>query len=113
MNKIFNPFRALFKIIYNIIDKLIVVPVSRIIYRISELLKNNSGRLEKILNRPNILIYVSLFSAIIIFLLIDTKAINLVTEEAEIISAQQVKIIYNEEAYVVEGVPESVHITLI
>lgn len=113
MNKIFKPFIAFFKGIYNIIDKLIVIPVSRVIYRISEISKNNSGRFEKILNRPNILIYVSLFSAITIFLLIDTKAINLVTEEAEIISGQPIKIIYNEEAYVVEGVPESVDITLI
>ncbi|MDD4795955.1 MAG: CdaR family protein [Bacilli bacterium] len=113
MNKIFKIISSFFKGIYNIIDKLIVIPISRIIYRISELVKSNSGRFEKVLNRPNILIYVSLFSAIIIFLLIDTKAINLVTEEAEIISGQQVEIIYNEEAYVVEGVPETVDITLI
>ena len=113
MNKIFKIISSFFKGIYNIIDKLIVIPISRIIYRISELVKSNSGRFEKVLNRPNILIYISLFSAIIIFLLIDTKAINLVTEEAEIISGQQVEIIYNEEAYVVEGVPETVDITLI
>lgn len=113
MSKIFKSFIAFFKGIYKLIDKLIVIPISRIIYRVSEISKNNSGRFEKILNRPNILIYVSLFSAIIIFLLIDTKAINLVTEEAEIISGQPIKIIYNEEAYVVEGVPESVDITLI
>lgn len=113
MNKIFIPFKKVFEFIYNIIDKLIVIPISRIIYRISELLKNNSGRFEKILNRPNILVYVSLFTAILTFLLIDTKAINLVTEEAEIIPDQPVKIIYNEEAYVVEGVPETVDITLI
>lgn len=113
MSKIFKPFIAFFKGIYKLIDKLIVIPISRIIYRVSEISKNNSGRFEKILNRPNILIYVSLFSAIIIFLLIDTKAINLVTEEAEIISGQPIKIIYNEEAYVVEGVPGSVDITLI
>ncbi len=113
MNNIFKPFIALFNFIYKLIDKLIVIPISRIIYRISELIKNNSGRFEKVLNRPNILVYVSLFSAIITFLLIDTKAINLVTEEAEIISGQAVKIIYNEEAYVVEGVPEAVDITLI
>lgn len=113
MNKIFKIISSFFKGIYNIIDKIIVIPISRIIYRISELVKSNSGRFEKVLNRPNILIYISLFSAIIIFLLIDTKAINLVTEEAEIISGQQVEIIYNEEAYVVEGVPETVDITLI
>ena len=113
MNKILNKIINLFKAIYTFIDKVIVIPISRIIYRISELSKNHSGKFEKVLNRPNILVYVSLFCAIFIFLLIDTKAINLVTEEAEIISGQKVKIIYNEEAYVVEGVPETVDITLI
>ncbi len=113
MNKLFNLFKKIILFIYNIIDKLIVVPISRIIYRISELLKNNSGRFEKILNRPNIMIYISLFLAIIMFVLIDSKAVSLVTEEAEILSDQPVKIIYNEEAYVVEGVPETVDITLI
>ncbi len=113
MNKILNIIINIFKAIYTFIDKVIVIPISRIIYRISELSKNHSGKFEKVLNRPNILVYVSLFCAIFIFLLIDTKAINLVTEEAEIISGQKVKIIYNEEAYVVEGVPETVDITLI
>ena len=113
MSKIFKLFKSFFKFIYSLIDRLIVIPISRIIYRISELIKNNSGKFERILNRPNILIYVSLFCAIIMFLLIDTKAINLVTEEAEVLSGQPVKLIYNEEAYVVEGVPETVDITLI
>lgn len=113
MSKLFKPFVAIFKFIYNIIDKLIVIPISRMIYRINELSRNNSGKLEKLLNRPNVLIYVSLFCAIALFVLIDTKAINLVTDEAEILSDQPVNVIYNEEAYVVEGVPESVDITLI
>ena len=56
MSKIFKPIIKLFKGIYNIIDKLIVVPISRLIYRINELLRNNSGKLEKILNRPNVLL---------------------------------------------------------
>lgn len=113
MSKIFKPFTAFFKGVYKLIDKLIVIPISRIIYRISELGRNNSGKFERILNRPNVLIYVSLFCAIALFILIDTKAVNLVTDEAEILPEQPVNVIYNEEAYVVEGVPDSVDITLI
>lgn len=113
VNKIIKLIGSFFKFIYDLIDRIIVIPVSRIIYRISELSKNNSGKFDRILNRPNILIYVSLFSAIIMFLLIDTKAISLVTEEAEVLTGQTVNLIYNEEAYVVEGVPETVDITLI
>lgn len=113
MSKIFKPIIELFKLIYRLIDKLIVIPISRIIYRVNEMSRNNSGKVEKLLNRPNVLIYVSLFCAIALFILIDTKAIDLVSDEAEILSDQPVNIIYNEEAYVVEGVPDSVDITLI
>lgn len=113
MSKIFKPFILLFKGIYKIIDKLIVTPISRLIYRINEISRDNSGKLEKILNRPNVLIYASLLCAIGIFLLVDTKVINLTESEAEIISDQPVKAIYNKEAYVVEGIPEDVDITLI
>ena len=113
MSKIFKPFKIFFVSIYKLIDKIIITPISRLIYRINEILKNNSGRLEKILNRPNILIYVSLFCAIALFLFVDSKSISLVSDEAEVLSDQPVKVIYNEEAYVVEGIPKTVDITLI
>ncbi len=113
MSKILKPFIAFFRLVYRIIDRLIVTPISRIIYKINEFSRDNSGKLEKVLNRPNVLIYVSLVCAIIVFLLIDSQVINLTEREAEIITGQDVSVLYNEEAYVVEGVPESVDITLI
>ena len=113
MSKIISPIIALFKFIYKIIDKFIVVPISRLVYRLNELSRNNSGKFEKILNRPNVLIYVSLLCAIALFILIDSKTISLVSNEAEVLTDQVVNVIYNEEAYVVEGVPSTVDITLI
>ncbi len=113
MSKFFKLIGKFFLGIYNLIDKFIIVPISRMIYRLNELLRNNSGKIEKILNRPNVLIYVSLFCAIAIFMLIDSKSLSLLNDEAEIISGQPVKVIYNEEAFVVEGVPKTVDITLI
>ena len=113
MNKILKPFIAILKFIYNILDKFIVTPISKLIYRISKLGKNNGGKLEKILNRPIVLLYLSLICAIAVFYLVDAKVISLVDNEAEIITDQKVNVIYNEENYVVEGVPETVDITLI
>lgn len=113
IKKIFKPFIALFKLIYRIIDKIIVTPISRLLYKINEIWKDNGGKVEKVLNRPNALIYISLICAILVFFLIDSQVINLKEKSAEIISDQKVELIYNEEAYVVEGVPESVDITLI
>ena len=113
MSKIFKPFIALFKMLYKLIDILIVTPISKIIFKLSKLEKNRSGNLEKILNRPIVLLYISLFCAIMVFYLVDAKVISLVDNEAEIINDQKVNVIYNEENYVVEGVPETVDITLI
>ena len=113
MNKLIKPFISFFKILYRINDKLIIIPIIKFIYKLSKIGKNDSGKLERILNRPIILLYISLICAIIVFMLIDNKVISLVDNEAEIIEDQKVKIIYNEENYVVEGVPEFVDITLI
>lgn len=113
MSKIFKPFIAILKFIYKILDSLIVTPISKLIYRIGKLGKNNNGKLEKILNRPIVLLYLSLLCAILVFYIVDNKVISLVDNEAEIITDQKVNVIYNEENYVVEGVPETVDITLI
>lgn len=100
------------KKIYSFIDKCIVVPISRAVYYLSKKFKKNQGKLDKILNRPHFLIYLSLIIAVVLFLLIDSKVISLVETEAEVITNVPVVVQYNEEAYVVEGVPETVDITI-
>ncbi len=104
--------KKFFKKIYNFIDKCIVVPISRAVYYLSKKFKKNQGKLDKILNRPHFLIYLSLIIAVVLFLLIDSKVITLVETEAEVITNVPVVVKYNEEAYVVEGVPETVDITI-
>ncbi len=101
-----------FKSIYNFIDKFLIVPISRAIYYLSKKIKKHQGKLDKILNRPHFLIYISLVLAVIMFLLIDSKVISLVETEAEVIPNVPVVVKYNEEAYVIEGVPKTVDITL-
>ena len=101
-----------FKRLYRIIDRILVVPISRAIYYLNKKFKKNQGAIDKILNKPHFLIYLSLFIAAGIFLLIDSKVINLVENEAEVISNVDVVVKYNEGAYVIEGVPKTVDITL-
>ncbi len=107
-----NIFLKICKGIYGILDRLIITPISRLIYKITDKLKINSNKLEKILNRPNILLYLALIFAITMFFLVDREVINLVQNEAEVITNQPVKVLYNEEAYVVEGLVDSVDIIL-
>ncbi len=113
MKKFLKSVGKFLKATYKVIDKILITPISRLVFKISEYFKNNNGTIEKVLNRPNVLIYIALFFAVAVFFLVDSKVISLVETEAEIITGQKVEVIYNEEAYVVEGVPETVDITLI
>jgi len=105
---IFTLFEALFKLI----DKIIIMPISRLVYNISKATSSNNTNFNKLLNRPHFLIVLSLILAVICFLLIDNKVISLVESEAEIIKNVPVNLVYNEEAYVVENVPDTIDITI-
>ena len=59
------------------------------------------------------MLFLSLFLAVGIFIAFDQKKISFVDNSAEVLKDQPVKVIYNEEAYVVEGLPDKVDITLI
>jgi len=112
MRKLVKLIASFFRAIYRLIDKGIVTPISRIIYNVNNYLKNHNGGLDKLLNRPNVLLYASLALAIIVFLLIDSRVITLVESEAEVITNIPVTVKYNEEAYVVEGIPDTVDMIL-
>lgn len=88
------------------------MPLSRLVYNISRYFSGNNSGLNKLLNRPHFLIILSLVLAIVCFLLIDNKVISLIDTEAEIIKNVPVNVIFNEEAFVVENVPETVDITI-
>lgn len=107
-----NPFVALLRGIYSIIDKIIVTPISRIVYRLNKLFKKHTGFLDGILNKPHSLLILSLVIAIFAFLMVDSKAVNIVETESEILTGQPVTAIYNEEKYVVEGIPDKVDIIM-
>lgn len=111
-NKILKFFVKFFRILYRLIDLLIITPISKGIYWIIDGLSNKNGGLDKFLNNPNTLIYISLLFAFIAFFAIDLKAVNLSETEAIVLSNQTIKAEFNEEAYVVEGIPESADIVL-
>ncbi len=104
--------KKLFKSIYKIIDKFLIVPISRFVYYINKKIKQNGGKLDKLLNSHQFLIYLSLAIAVGTFLLIDSKAISFIQSESDSIANVPVVLKYNAEAYVVEGVPEFVDIRI-
>ena len=57
-----NPIKSVFGGVAKIIDKIIVTPISTVVYKIQQKVGKDS-KIEKILNRPNMLIYISLIFA--------------------------------------------------
>ena len=112
MSKIGKKIGKFLKKCYQILDEKFITPISRAIYFLFEKFKNNPVHLEKFLNRPLILVYISLILAVTTFILVDSQVITLVETEAEILSNQPVNVIYNKESYVVEGLVDSVDIIL-
>ena len=116
LSKIFKAlgktFRVFFRVLYRIIDLLLVTPLSKIVYKIGDMLGNRNSGFDKILNNPTTLLYISLIFALAAFFAVDLKVINLTETEAIVLSNQTINVDFNEEAYVVEGIPESADIVL-
>ena len=112
LNKILKFIKRFFKILYRLVDFVLVTPVSRIIYFFTDKINNKGGGFDKVLNNPKTLIYLSLIFAFGAFFVVDRKAINFVETEAIVLSNQAIVAEYNEEAFVVEGIPESADVVL-
>lgn len=113
MKKIIRPFIKLFLSIASIIDKFIVVPITKLLLRIMEFFKENGKTIDKFAGKKSTLLIVSLLLAFIVYVVIDQQSTVMLDQYAEILDDRPVTAIYNEELYVVEGLPETVDITLI
>lgn len=105
--------RIFFKNIIKLIDKTIVVPITKFFLMISEKFSKKTGSLEKWLVRKNTMVFISLLIALIFFFYVDSRSTVLIDSSAEVLRNQQVVATYNKEAYVVEGLPETADVTLI
>jgi len=109
MNKIANMFKSLF----NFIDRHFIMPITKLVFKITKKFNTPSKKFESWLSKQTTLLFLSLFLAIGIFIVVDQKIIIFSSQSAQVFKNQQVNVIYNEEQYVVEGLPESVDVTLI
>lgn len=104
------------KILYKIIsffDKYLITPITKIILKISLILKDNGKGFERLLNKKQTLIVLSLFFSFVIFFVVERNSTMIINNSAEILANQPVTAEYNEEAYVIEGLPETVDVTMI
>lgn len=103
----------IFKKIAHFIDRKVIVPITKLIVAFTSKFDHSGRKIENWLSKTNTILFVSLFLAIGTFILIDQKIILFNDNSAEVLKSQPVKVIYNEEAYVIEGLPEEVDVTLI
>ncbi len=98
---------------WKFVDKHLIMPITKLIVKINETFGKRSKYLETWLSKSNTLLFISLALAITMFIVIDQKILVYSDNSAEILRNQSVNAIYNSEAYVVEGLPNNVDITLI
>ena len=94
-------------------DKKIIMPITKLVVWIGEKGKEIGYVFERMVAKKSSLIVISLIISIGIFYYVDNKSTTIGETSAEVLYNQKVNAIYNEEAYVIEGIPESVDITLI
>ena len=111
-NKKNKPLKKIFKKLYKLLDGLIVTPISTVVYKVRKKL-GKDNKLEKILSRPYALLILSGIIAATFSLLVNLRADFFVSNDAEFLTNIPVKVVYNSSAYVVEGIPETVNMTLI
>ena len=104
---------AIFRAIYKWIDKHIIVPITKFILFISDKLGGRTGKFERWITKKSTLIFISLILAICAFLYVDNESNILIDSSAEVLYDQKVDVTYNAEAYVIEGLPKTVDVTLI
>lgn len=95
------------------VDRILVTPVMKIIIRITDFFKSNGRSFEKAITTKSSLLIISLLIAFLAFYVVDKNSSLMLNNYAERLYGQQVNAIYNEEAYVVEGLPNSADVILI
>ena len=113
MKKIGNGIGIIFRHIGLFFDKWLITPLTKLILKIMELGKESAKSFNRLSNKKSTLLVFSLVLAFGMFVLIDRESSVMIDQYAEILYDQPVTAVYNEELYVVEGLPKTVDITLI
>lgn len=111
--KILTTIKEGFKKVGKFFDKNLINPISRLIQGIKNGFNKSGKKMESWLSKSSTLLFISLFLSVIIFIVIDQKMVTFSQSSAEVLKSRPVTAVYNKEVYVVEGLPETVDITLI
>ena len=101
------------KSIFLFFDKWLITPITKLFLVITDFIKDNGRELEKFVNRKQTIIVLSLFFAFVVFFIVDQNSDTILNKNAEVLYNHPVVAEYNQEAYVIEGLPSTVDVTLI
>ncbi len=113
MKKISKGIKNVFHHIGSFFDKWLITPITKLFLRLSDVFKAGSKALDRLASKKSTLIIVSLILAFGTFIIVDQESNVMIDQYAEILYDRPVTAVYNEELYVVEGLPKDVDITLI
>lgn len=113
MKKLFKSTKIFFKNLWKVIDNKVIIPTTKLILKTNDKFDGSGKGFEKWLSNTNVLLFISLFIAAFLFIMVDQKVLQFAESSAKVLKGQAVTAKYNEESYVVEGIPETVDITLI
>lgn len=94
-------------------DKILINPIMKLVIKIRNLLSGNNKGFDKLFSTKQALLIISLIIAGVAFYFVDSSQNLVVNQQAEVLYGQPVKAIYNSEAYVIEGLPETVDVIMI
>ena len=113
MKKIGKDILRIFRHIGLFFDKRLITPLTKLILWLMNAFQDFARNFDKLSAKKSTLLVVSLLLAFGTFILIDKESNIMIDQYAEILYKQPVTAVYNEELYVIEGLPEAVDITLI
>ena len=111
--KIIKSISLFFRNIWKLIDKKIIIPITKLVIAITDHFAHSSKKVEHWLSKSSTLLFISLALSVFVFIIIDQKVLLYSENSAEVLKDRPVTVKYNEEAYVIEGLPTSVDVTLI
>lgn len=94
-------------------DKWLITPITKLILKLMSIGKDAVKSFDKISSKKSTLLVVSLLLLFLVFVVIAQESKVIIDQYAEILYNQPITAVYNEELYVVEGLPKSVDITLL
>lgn len=112
MKKISKALGKFFKSIGKFFDKVLITPIMKLVLSLNDFFSGNNKVLENLLYSKKILLILSLLLAFLAFYKLDENSSLLLNNSAERLYNQPINALYNEEAYVIEGLPESADIII-